>query len=182
VVEGIDRLAAELATWSAEQRADAAARSRSIERSLRQQAVEEATFAGVLLDAAEAGEHIAVQVHGGRQYRGVAAGVGRDFVAVRTDGGHLTLVAFTAIAAVRETGGSAATGARSPGPRSLVQMLDLCAGDRPRVHVIAAGETITGELIGVGADVLSVRAEGGGHGQRSVAYVPAASVSEVSLG
>jgi hypothetical protein len=182
-VEGIDRLLAELTAWSADQRADEAARSRTVERSLRQQAIEEATFAGTLLDLAEAGAPLAVQVRGGRQYRGVAAGVGRDFVAVRTDGGHLTLIAFAHIAAVRPTDVSApASGARPPGPRSLVQLLDLCVGDRPRVQVVAAGETVVGELVAVGTDVLSVRADAAGHGERHVTYVPAGSVSEVSLG
>ena len=183
-MDGIDRLLAELTAWSAEQRADDAARSRTVERSLRQQAAEEATFAGTLLDLAEAGAHVAVQVTGGRQYRGLAAGVGRDFVAVRSDTGHLTLIAFAHIAAVRPSDptGAPATGARSPGSRSLVQLLDRCVADRPRVHVVAAGETIIGELIAAGDDVLSVRTEGGGHGERHVAYVPAGSVSEVSLG
>jgi hypothetical protein len=174
---------AELTAWSADQRADGAARSRAVERSLRQQAVEEATFAGALLDLAEARSKLAVQVRGGRVYRGVAAGVGRDFVAVRTDGGHLSLIAFTAIADVRGADLRApATGSRPPGPRSLVQLLDLCAGDRPRVQVVAGGETVAGELVGVGTDVLFVRTDGGSHGERSVTYVPAGSVSEVSLG
>ena len=182
-MEGIDRLLAELTAWSAEQRADEAARSRTVERSLRQQAAEEATFAGTLLDLAEARRSVAVQVTGGRQYRGVAAGVGRDFVAVRSDAGRLTLIAFAHIAAVRPSDvGVAATGSRSPGPRSLVQLLDLAVVDRPRVQVVAAGETIVGELVAVGDDVLSVRADSGGHGERHVAYVPAGSVSEVSLG
>ena len=182
-MEGIDRLLAELTAWSADQRADDAARSRSVQRSLRQQAAEEATFAGTLLDLAEAGAAVAVQVTGGRQYRGVAAGVGRDFVAVRSDGGRLTLIAFAHIAAVRPTDvRTPATGARTPGPRSLVQLLDLCVVDRPRVQVVAAGETVVGELVAVGDDVLSVRADPAGHGERHVSYVPAGSVSEVSLG
>jgi hypothetical protein len=179
-MEGIDRLLAELTAWGAEQRADDAARSRTVERSLRQQAAEEATFAGTLVDLAEGGGAVAVQVTGGRQYRGVAMGVGRDFVAIRSDGGRLTLIALDAIAAVRpaETR-TPASGSRRPGQRSMVQLLDLCAGDKPRVQVVAAGETIVGELVGVGIDVLSVRAEGD---HTVVAYVPAGSVSEVSLG
>jgi hypothetical protein len=182
-VEGIDRLLAELTAWSAEQRTDAAARSRTVERSLRQQAAEQATFAGTLVDLAEARRAIAVQVTGGRQYRGEAAGVGRDFVAVRSEGGRLTLIAFAHIAAVRPVGvGAPATGSRAPGPRSLVQMLDLCVVDRPRVQVVAEGETVVGELAAVGDDVVSVRADGGGHAERSIIYVPAGSVSEVSLG
>ncbi len=182
-MEGIDRLLGELRAWSADQRADDAARSRTVQRSLRQQAAEEATFAGTLLDLAEAGAAVAVQVTGGRQYRGVAAGVGRDFVAVRSDGGRLTLIAFAHIAAVRPTDVNApATGARTPGRRSLVQLLDLCVVDRPRVQVVAAGEQVVGELVAVGDDVLSVRADAAGHGERHVAYVPAGSVSEVSLG
>ena len=179
-MDGVERLLAELTAWSAEERADDAARSRSRERSLRQQAAEEATFAGTVLDLAETGAVVAVQVAGGRVYRGPAVGVGRDFLAVRTESGHLILIVLDAVAAVRPADARrAAAGSRKPGHRTLMQLLGLCVEDRPRVQIVAAGETVIGELIGVGDDVLSVRGEGG---LAAVAYVPAASVSEVSLG
>jgi hypothetical protein len=181
-VEGIDRLLADLTAWSAEQRGDDAARSRSRERSLRRQAAESATWAGTLVDLAESGAPVVVQVAGGRSHRGVIVGVGPDYVAVQAEGVTLTLIDLAGVASVRSLRSgstSAAGGSRPPHPRTMMQALAVCAEERPRVRVVAAGETVTGELIGVGGDVLSVRLDAD---PPTVAYVPAASVSEVSLG
>jgi hypothetical protein len=180
-VEGIDRLLEELTVWSADQRAGEAARSRSVERSLRQQAAEEATFAGTLVDLAEARAAVVVQLGAGRSHRGAVAGVGRDFLVLRGDTGTVTLVALSAVTAVRPAGGGAgvATGHRRPPARTLVQFLDRLAEERPRVRLIAAGEPVVGELHAVGEDVLSIRVDGA---PPATVYVPAGSVSEVSLG
>ena len=179
-MEGIDRLLGELAAWSAEQRADEAARSRTVARSLRRQAMESATLAGTCVDLVETGAQVLVQIAGGHSVRGTAAGVGQDFLAVRGPRG-LTLVPFPAVASVRPLDGSnrAASGDRRPRQRSLMQLLAVAAEDRPRVRVVSAGEAVVGDLVAVGEDVLSVRVEGG---PPSTVYVPAASISEVSLG
>ncbi|MDQ1375244.1 MAG: hypothetical protein QOJ09_2582 [Actinomycetota bacterium] len=179
-MQGIDRLLAELTEWSADQRADDAADARARGRSLRSQLEESATLAGTLVDLTEAGGALSVQTTRGRVHRGLLAGVGADFLAVRSDDGALVVIALHAVVAVRPgTGNGAATGARSAGRGTLVQFLARCAEEHPRVRLVAAGEPVAGELVAVGADVLSVRSDADPPG---VSYVPAASVSEVSLG
>ncbi|MEY2567146.1 MAG: hypothetical protein QOE35_1675 [Actinomycetota bacterium] len=178
--EEIDRLLAELAAWSADQRVDEAAQGRARVRSLRTQLEEAATLAGTLVDLTEARTHLAVQTSRGRMHHGVAAAVGADFVALRTDAEQLVMIALSAVVAVRPTGPAlAATGARRTAPTTLAQFLADCAEERPRVRLVAAGEPVSGELLAVGADVLSVRSD---TQPPTVAYVPVTSVSEVSLG
>jgi hypothetical protein len=178
--EGIDRLLAELAAWSGEQRVDEAVLGRARVRSLRNQLEESATLAGTLVDLTEAGTHLTVQTSRGRVHRGMAAAVGADFVAVRTDAEQLVMIALSAVVAVRPTGPAlAATGSRRTAPTTLAQFLCELAEERPRVRLVAAGEPVSGELLAVGADVLSIRCD---TQPPTVAYVPVTSVSEVSLG
>ena len=92
-------LTGDLARWLAEARVDEAAASRAREQSLRQQAGEEATLAGVLLDLAERGGAVVVDVAGGRRQRATVRAVAEDFCALRTDQGEV-LVAYAGIAAV----------------------------------------------------------------------------------
>ena len=180
-MEGLDRLLGELTAWSSEQRADEAATARAVGRSLRQQAAESATLAGTLVDLVEAGASVLVHVRGGRSVRGTAAGVGRDFLAVRAELGSVTLVPFTAVTAVRPLGAPPrpASGDRRPHRRTFVQLLTMAAEERPHVRVATGDDAVTGELLAVGEDVLSIRVEGE---PPTVVYVPAGSVSEVSLG
>ena len=111
-----DDLTADLARWLAEARVDEAAASRARETSLRQQAGEEATLAGVLLDLAERGTR---RAHRGER-RPAPPGDGRavadDFCALRTDHGTDVLVAYC----------------RHQPPCSRSMPRDLVAGDRPR--------------------------------------------------
>jgi hypothetical protein len=179
-VEGIEGLLAELAAWSADQRAEDAAAGRARVRSLRTQLEESASMAGTLIDLGEAGTHVALQTNRGRMHHGVVAAVGLDFVAVRSDLGPLLMITLSALVTVRPKNVTrAATGSRAPAPTTLVEFLGRLAEDRPRVRLVAAGEPVTGELLAVGTDVLSLRCDGQ---PPSVVYVPAGSVSELSLG
>lgn len=178
-MEGFDRLLEELAVWDADERAADAARSRSRERSLRTQLEEAATFVGALVDLAEAATPVTVQTERGRVHRGVLGVVGADFVLLRDGDAHLTAVALAAVASVRPNApAKAATGARPGGSITFVQFLARCAESRPRVRLVAAGEPVNGELLTVGENVVTVR----GDGETPIAYVPAGSVSECSLG
>jgi hypothetical protein len=60
----------------------------------------------------------------------------------------------------------------------LGDALAAIAGDRPRVQVVAARETLTGELRAVGADVVTLRIDGRPAG---VVYVALSSISECSI-
>lgn len=170
-------LVADLIRWLAEQRADAAAASRSRERWLRQAAGEEALLAGVLLDLAERADTVVVQGVGARTHRGRVRAVGEDFVALRT-GRADVLVTYDAVVAVRPEGRPVEGADRPPAlDLSFAEALAALAGDRPRVLTMSRdGTGLAGELRSVGRDVATLRlAETAG-----VVYVPIASLAEVA--
>lgn len=163
-------------------RADVAARSRSVERWQRQRAEEGASFAGVLLDLGERGGVVTVTTEAGNDHRGRVVGVARDFVEVRTASARTVYVRLEAVAVLRP-GGNADHGAASAErvghhDRTLGEQLALLVVDRPRVTVVATADRapLTGELRGVGSDVVTVRLDGPA---RDVAYVRTASLTEV---
>jgi hypothetical protein len=149
VVDPFDELADE-------SRAADAVRRRTQARWLRQQAAEEATLAGVLVDVSERGDVVSLRSVSGRTHRGVVSFVGGDHVVVGD-----VWVRLAAVVALRFAG-DAATGDRTP-PRDtrLVESLAQLAPDRPAVVVVALdGSSLRGELVGVGADVLTLALDG----------------------
>lgn len=183
-MDDVDALLADLARWTADAGAGEAARSRIRERWLRHQAEEEARFAGLALDLAEAGVPVALRLTSGRMLHGRVEAVARDFCVVRTDAGTPTLVAFDAVATVRPDPAYRADGAPSsrtgPVDVGLVEVLAGLAGERPRVRIVAegSGEAVAGELRSVGADVATVRLDGARAGS---VYVRLGAVREVAL-
>src|SRR4051794_8469936 len=176
-----DDLVAQLTTWLAEQRVDAATTARSHERWLRQLSVEEGTFAGVLVDLAERGRAVVIQTTGDRRHRGVVRAVAEDFVALRTHQGTDVLLAYRGITSVRAGPDQpAVTGERTqPLDTTLAEALLALAGERLRVLVVTLdGTGLAGELHAVGRDVLTMRLDGGG---RSEVYVSVAALAEVSV-
>lgn len=174
---------ADLARWTADERADEAARSRMRERWLRRQAEDDARFAGLLLDLSEAGAGVAVRTTGGRSLHGRIVAVARDFCVLR-HAGMATFLAFAGVATVRpEPGvraGDAASGRAAPVSAGLGEVLAGLAGDRPRVRIVVdgGGDAVAGELRSVGADVVTLRLDGDGN---SALYLPLASVRELTL-
>ena len=179
----VEAMLADLARWTGEERADEAARSRMRERWLRRQAEEDARFAGVLLDLSEAGAGVAMRTAAGRTVHGQIVAVANDFCVVR-HAGMATFLAFSAVATVRpEPGfraGDAASGRAAPVAATLGEVLAGLAGDRPRVRVVleGGGDAVAGELRSVGADVVTLRLDGGAD---SPVYLPLAAVREVTL-
>lgn len=156
---------AELEAWVATSSADAAVDDRRRARGLADQAVEEGTLLGVLLDLAERATTVAVTTIGGRSHRGRPVLVGLDLVVLATDPGGVAVVRTTAIASVRTAPGvGAVIGDRVAHLQvGWVDALGVLAADRPRVLVgLAGGTTATGELRGVGDDVATVRSDGEG--------------------
>jgi hypothetical protein len=192
VAPGLD----DLERWAAGARAQEAADQRVRERWLRQAAEEEASFAGLLADLAEAGRAVVVTTTSGRRHQGPVVAVGWDFVALSPHSGaagegRLTLLNFEAIAELRQAPGSAprasvapARPPTGPGDRegglgvTLVEVLAQAVAVRPRVAVVLGAVTVVGQLRAVGADVLSVKTdtEPGG-----LSYSRLSSVSEISL-
>lgn len=173
-------LVGELTRWLADSRVDAAATSRARERWLRQQAGEEALFAGVLLDLAERGSMVLVHAAGSRRHRGRVRAVADDFCALRSEEGADVLLAYNGIVSVQPHGEAlVATGDRpSALDMTLGEALAAMVGDRPRVLVVTHdGAGMAGELRAVGRDVVTLRPDG----DARVSYVPLRAVAEVSI-
>ena len=173
--------ASRLDSWLADAHVERSADARAREHWLRAAAHADATFAGVLLDLAERGVALAVATVDGRRHRGVVQVVGADFVALRVASGREVLVALRVIASVRTADAVGVAGERVvTTDLRLGDVLGELAGDRARVtlFVLDPNESVSGELVSVGQDVLAVRTEGEARG---TAYVRTEAVAEVSL-
>lgn len=181
---GIDAFLADLARWTADARAEEAAGARVRERWLRQQAAEDARFAGMLVDLAEAGAGVTVRTTAGRTLHGRIAAVAADFCLLRHDGGLATFLTFGAMATVRpEPGhraGDADSARISPLALGLAEVLARLAPEHHRVRVVmdGGGEALAGELRTVGADVATVRLDGD---PPATVYLQLGAVREVTL-
>lgn len=161
-VLGGDTLGRSLERWAAEARVDESARGRIRARWLRIQSEEDASVVGTLVDLAERNRPIVVDV-GDHRVRGIVAGIGGDFAALRTDRGQQVLVRTDAIDVVRsEPGGVDVRGDRAPlFDLPLAGVLGPVAADRPDVLVrTTSGVTVRGELRSAGTDVVRIRVDG----------------------
>lgn len=130
---------------------------------MRQQAEEEATFHGLLVDLAEGRADVTLHTRAQRRIAGRLVVVGHDVVVVAgTRGGERTFVPLPAVTTVRpgvETRPALGdrTASRSGTATFEAAMVDLAAG-RPQVcvHTIDAERT-TGTLRRVGRDYLAVQ-------------------------
>ena len=181
---GGEGLAARLERWAADARVEEAARARSRERWLRHQAEDETSLAGVAADLRDAATAITVGTRSGRRVAGVVRVVGADFLALGPAAGEGTevIVALDAVESVRTLPGvPAVVGDRHVG--RAVAFLDVLiglAGEREVVQVVtASGDAVSGVLVAVGQDVLTVRTR---TRPPAVAYVPTAAVAEVVVG
>jgi hypothetical protein len=179
---GGDR-SARLERWAAEARVDDAARQRTRERWLLQQAEEGGRLTGVLCDLAERGTAVALRTRAGRQHRGRVRAIGDDFVAVDAGSSDAVFVALAAVSSVRvmPTAATAPTGDRAvrTGLR-LAEVLAGLAAERERVLIVALDgeEAIAGSLRSVGLDVAVVRLDGP---DPATVYVPIPSITELTL-
>lgn len=176
---------ARLERWAAEARVDEAARARSRERSLRRQAEEGATLAGVLADLAEGAGSVRVQLRGGRGVAGIVRAVGDDVVVLEPVGAGAgpAVVALSALTAVRAGPGTrAVTGDRRVGSGlRLIDVVAELAAEREQVRVLTVdGEAVPGRLRSLGRDVVAVSADPGAAG--GAAYVPLAALAAVLVG
>jgi hypothetical protein len=189
---GGDDLVAAFARWAAGERVADAARQRSRERWLRQQAIEAATMTGVLTDLAEQRAEVTLRTRT-HPFIGRMVGVARDFVVVEERSGAALMVATAHLASVSPLPGRRAGAAPSydrgdpsgdrnpPLPILLVDALALLAADRSPVRLgVTSGELILGDLIAVGIDVITVQgdslARGNGPARRDHLYIPLAAV------
>lgn len=157
-----DDLVAAFARWAADERVREAARQRSRERWLRQQASEEATLAGILTDLAERRAEVVVTTRT-RQMAGWLLGVAKDFFVLEDRDRAGVLVATEHLASIspltRDAQRADPSGERPP-PLSLllVDALVMLTADRSPVRLgLVDGEAVLGDLVAVGRDVVTLR-------------------------
>jgi hypothetical protein len=154
-----DDLVAAFGRWAADERVTLAAESRSRQRRISEAAFSSATWAGVLVDLAEAGEPL-VLVVGSRRLSCVIVGVGLDFCVVESEGAPPSMVALRAILSVwpSERRISRPAGDRGPALRlSFAAALAVLAEERLPVALWIGDERVEGDLLAVGEDVATVR-------------------------
>lgn len=164
--------------------ADASAQRRR-EGWLRRQAADDASVVGTLLSLAERRAVVALTTASGNRHVGRLRGAGSDLVLVDVHGGCVAvdLAAVDGFHAHHEgdpgQGDIVPVGhRRSRDHTTLLDVLGLLVADRAVVTLVTrAGRHTTGELVGVGSDVVMVRPAGGG----PVVYTPVASLSEALL-
>ncbi len=174
-------LVGQITRWLAEQRSDDATAARNRERWLRQQAQEEGTFAGVLLDLGEREHAVVVHARGDRRHRGEIRAVAGDFVVLGSPRALDVLITFDGIVSVRpEVRSPATVGDRTIAlDTTLADVLVGLAGERPRVFLTTLdGTGLAGQLRAMGRDVLTLRLDGEDH---SLVYVPVSAIAEVGL-
>lgn len=165
--------------WLAELRVDDEVRRRRREHWLAHQAAETATIVGVLRDLSEQAIRCRLDTTVGRRHHGTVSAVGIDFVAVRTDG-PLVLVPLRAVTVV-STGGGVPRGDRMGGlDLTLQEALADRLEDRTRAVVrVDGGATLSGDIVGVGHDLVSLRSD---DADRRVVHVQAEAIVEVAFG
>ncbi len=106
-----------------------------------------------------------MQTATGRSHRGRIGAVAEGFCSLEARG-TTVVVATAALTVVRVPGGAVAPAAERAAPLALTfaEALARLAADRPRVLVATAGDPggVRGELVAVGRDVLTLRADGDG--------------------
>lgn len=180
VLGGADALTRALERWAADALVDEAARQRTRQRWLRLQAEEEASTLGTLVDLAEQGRPVVLDV-GDHRVRGVIVGVGADFLALRSERDQDVLVRTAAIEVVRsEPGGRPVIGDRAVLVEvALDGVVGPLAADRPELLIrTRSGQVVRGELRSAGTDVLRLRTDGD---PPSSVWVPLGTVDLVVL-
>jgi hypothetical protein len=175
-------LVAAFARWAADQRTAAAAANRVRERSLRDQAAATATWVGVLVDLAEQAAVVTMVVAGQRR-SGHLMAVGRDFCVLQAEHGRAALISVREIVQlwpeVRSNEGPLAGDRRASIDLPLLSALALLAEERSPVGLVSGGgHEISGELVAVGDDVLTVRTR---PPARRLVYVPVTGVAVCEL-
>jgi hypothetical protein len=170
--------------WLADLQVDEAVDARARTEWLRRQAVEEATFVGVLADLAEHDERVVIESAAGARV-GRLRVVGQDFCALKMGEGDVrrghVLVPYHSLTSVRPSGDAAiavgVTGDRVLTPRAtFIGALSALADERARLRLTTAAGSLTGELRSVGIDVATLRLD-----DRRPAYARVTSLVEVSV-
>lgn len=161
---------------------DAAIRARVEERTRRERAADVATWIGTLRDLAERAVPVSVSTSSGRAHRGSLAAVGIDHVALTLISGAIVLIALDTVRTVRLEPGQSSPVAMGDRERSqdrtLSEALQHVVEDQREIVLVLREVTdpLSGAVIGLGDDVLTLRVRGG---DRGTLYIPLAAVCEL---
>lgn len=148
---------ADWSRWLADCRVDEAVAARSRQRSLEQQAAQESSITGVLLDLGERGRPVTVKTAAGHSCPGRITAVGADFVVVCDDNDDKLLIPTASIATISTSPAQRRlTGARLRPSAALADVVHELAADQAQVEVMVADERVSGLLTTAGADVVAV--------------------------
>ena len=171
-----------LRQWIADAAAREAAEARARSRRLLQQATEDATFVGTLVDLAEREADLTLITRDDTSVVGRIALVARDFVAMVGRNGRTSFVPLAAIAAVRIQPGTreaVVAGERSaPSQASLAAIVVELATERVRVQITSGKHSVAGTLRSSGDDVVVVMTEGA---PSTPVYVAMTAISELAV-
>ena len=154
-----------------------AAGERARTRWMRQQAAEEATLAGTLLELADSGTELALRSRSGRTYRGRVGVIGDDFVEIGD-----TWVRLAAVVSLRHGAGATVERGSHAGTHRtrFGEALATLAPERPSVVVVpVTGEPMRGTLVAVGVDVLTLTLDADGRAAPCVVALDA--VAELTV-
>lgn len=161
----IDELLAAFDQWASVDRIQAAATARARERWMRQQAGEEATLAGSLIELGEAGRTVIVATPSAR-LQGVVAAVGNNCCLLAASAGPclMRLDRLTTVVAAPGAGRPTPSSARAATfSLSFLDVLTTLAADRsPVTLTVSGGDQVSGDLLAVGADHLQLRSADSG--------------------
>ncbi|MBW8826623.1 MAG: hypothetical protein JF603_09780 [Acidobacteria bacterium] len=167
---------AELVELLDEARTARALASRRGRRVLGRAASDAGTLAGALVDLAEAGATAVVRTSAGTTAAGLVVGVGRDVVVVGDRWVRLDAVTVVRPGAAPPTPGGAPDGDRPGRGATLLELLGGLVDDGPWLQLtVVGGERLSGRIVAVGSDVVTIAADGPG----GPAYVSADSIVEV---
>ena len=148
---------ADWSRWLADCQVDEAVAARARQRSLEQQAAQESTITGVLLDLGERGLPVTVKTAGRHSCHGQIVAVGADFVLVCDKNNDQLLIPTAAIATISTSPAQRrVTGARLRPSVVLAETLHELATDQAQVEVVVADECVSGLLKMAGTDVIAV--------------------------
>ena len=138
-------------------RADDAVQQRRQLRDLTERMQQESTFVELLVGHAVAGGQITAELRGGIRHRGTIVAVGADLIVLRTLAKLLVLVPTTAIGSIRHHGPAGVDDAPDVGrDTTLHDVLDEWSAERRRVVISTTAGTVSGRLISIGTDVVTV--------------------------
>ncbi|HWE57207.1 MAG TPA: hypothetical protein VG435_16990 [Acidimicrobiales bacterium] len=169
----------ELQRWAAADRAGAAVGERVRGRALADQEAGSARWAGLLVDLAEQGTTVSLLLPGGR-LDGRLVGAATDFCVVERAGHRSVLVRSSVIRTLTHDGATRrASGDRRPLLElTLAAALDGLAAEQSPVTLHLGADRLSGLLVGLGEDVLTLRAEAP---PRRFTYAPLTAVEAVEV-